>query len=238
MRCGSRWSTCRFRPQRSRSGCSARRPPRCSDLANSPRRRSPGAAWLVVMEAGWTADGHPREGVHAMRFGLFHLLRFPEPWSAEKEHQCLWECLEQYSYAEAMGFSTLWLTEHHFIPAWSMAGAPEVLLSAISQRTSTIRLGIAVVMSPIHHPLHTAVKIATLDLLSNGRVDLGLGRSTTPLQLAPFGVKMEDTRGMMEEALSIIPRIWTEEVFSHDGQYYHVLPCQVVPKPYQKPHPP
>ena len=156
-----------------------------------------------------------------MRFGLFHLLRFPEPWSAEKEQQCLWECIEQYTYAEEMGFSTLWLTEHHFIPAWSMASAPEVLLSAISQRTSTIRLGIAVVMSPIHHPLHTAVKIATLDLLSHGRVDLGLGRSTTPLQLAPFGVNMEDTRGMMDEALSIIPRVWTEEVFSHDGQYYH-----------------
>jgi len=110
-----------------------------------------------------------------MRFGLFHLLRFPEPWSAEKEHKCRWECLEQYTYAEEMGFSTLWLTEHHFIPAWSMAGAPEVLLSAISQRTSKIRLGIAVVMSPIHHPLHTVVKIATLDLLSHGRVDLGLG---------------------------------------------------------------
>jgi alkanesulfonate monooxygenase SsuD/methylene tetrahydromethanopterin reductase-like flavin-dependent oxidoreductase (luciferase family) len=106
-----------------------------------------------------------------------------------------------------MGFSTLWLTEHHFIPAWSMARAPEVLLSVISQRTSTIRLGIAVVMSPIHHPLHTAVKIATLDLLSHGRVDLGLGQSTTPLQLAPFGVHMEDTRGMMDEALSILPRI-------------------------------
>jgi alkanesulfonate monooxygenase SsuD/methylene tetrahydromethanopterin reductase-like flavin-dependent oxidoreductase (luciferase family) len=173
-----------------------------------------------------------------MRFGLFHLLRFPEPWSAEKEHQCLWECLEQYTYAEEMGFSTLWLTEHHFIPAWSMASAPEVLLSAISQRTSTMRLGIAVVMSPIHHPLHTAVKIATLDLLSHGRVDLGLGRSTTPLQLAPFGVPMEDTRGMMDEALSILPRIWTEEVFSHNGRYYHIPPRQVVPKPYQKPHPP
>src|SRR6516225_8167213 len=116
-----------------------------------------------------------------------------------------------------------------------MASAPEVLRSAISQRPSTIRLGMAVVMSPMHHPLHTAVKRATLDLLSNGRMDLGLGRSTTPLQLAPFGVTREDTRGMMDEALFIIPRIWTQEVCSHDGQDYHVPPCQVVPKPSQKP---
>ena len=137
-----------------------------------------------------------------MRFGLFHLLRCPEPWSAEQEHTCLWEGIQQSTYAEERGFSTLWLTEHHCIPAWSMASAPEVLRSAISQRPSTIRLGMAVVMSPMHHPLHPAVKIATLDLLSNGRMDLGLGRATTPLQLAPFGVTMEDTRGRMDEALS------------------------------------
>lgn len=92
-----------------------------------------------------------------------------------------------------MGFERLWLTEHHFIPSWSMCASPEVILAAISQRTSQIRLGIAVVMSPIHHPLNTAVKTATLDLLSDGRIDLGVGRSTTPLQLKPFGVKLEDT---------------------------------------------
>jgi alkanesulfonate monooxygenase SsuD/methylene tetrahydromethanopterin reductase-like flavin-dependent oxidoreductase (luciferase family) len=169
---------------------------------------------------------------------MFYTMRFPEPWSPEGEYKCLWETIEQVTYAEEMGFSTLWLTEHHFIPAWSMCAAPEVILSAISQRTSKMRLGIAVVMSPIHHPLHTAVKIATLDLLSNGRVDLGVGRSTTPLQLTPFGVKLEDTRGMMDEALSIIPRMWTEEVFSHEGEYYHIPAREVVPKPYQKPHPP
>ena len=173
-----------------------------------------------------------------MKFGLFYTMRFSEPWSPEGEQRCLWETIEQVSYAEEMGFQTLWLTEHHFIPAWSMCAAPEVILSAISQRTSKMRLGIAVVMSPIHHPVHTAVKIATLDLLSNGRVDLGVGRSTTPLQLAPFGVKLEDTRGMMDEALSIIPGMWTEDVFSHQGKYYDVPPRQVVPRPLQKPHPP
>ena len=173
-----------------------------------------------------------------MRFGLFYTLRFPEPWSQEGEYKCLWETVEQVTYAEEMGFEGLWLTEHHFIPSWSMCAAPEVILGAISQRTSKMRLGIAVVMSPIHHPLHTAVKIATLDLLSNGRADLGVGRSTTPLQLSPFGVKLEDTRDMVDETLSIIPRMWTEEVFSHQGKHYIIPPLAVVPKPLQRPHPP
>ena len=173
-----------------------------------------------------------------MRFGLFYTLRFPEPWSTEAEHRCLRETLAQVTYAEEMGFEGLWLTEHHFIPAWSMCAAPDIILSAVSQRTSRMRLGVAVVMSPIHHPLHTAVKMATLDLLSDGRVDLGLGRSTTPLQLTPFGVKLEDTRGMMEEALSIIPRMWTEDEFVHRGKYYDIPAREVVPKPLQKPHPP
>jgi len=173
-----------------------------------------------------------------LRFGLFYTLRFPEPWSQEGEYKCLKETVEQVTYAEEMGFERLWLTEHHFIPSWSMCASPEVILGAISQRTSQIRLGIAVVMSPIHHPLNTAVKTATLDLLSDGRVDLGIGRSTTPLQLTPFGVKLEDTRDMVDEALSIIPRMWTEEVFSHQGKYYNIPPLSVVPKPLQKPHPP
>jgi len=173
-----------------------------------------------------------------LRFGLFYTLRFPEPWPQEEEYKCLKETVEQVTYAEEMGFERLWLTEHHFIPSWSMCASPEVILGAISQRTSQIRLGIAVVMSPIHHPLNTAVKTATLDLLSDGRVDLGIGRSTTPLQLTPFGVKLEDTRDMVDEALSIIPRMWTEEVFSHQGKYYNIPPLSVVPKPLQKPHPP
>ena len=145
-----------------------------------------------------------------MRFGLFYQLRFPEPWSSEKEQKCLWEAIEQITYAEEMGFEGLWLTEHHFAPAWSTASAPEVVLTAISQRTSKMRLGFAVVLSPIHHPLHIAAKAATLDLLSNGRVDLGVGRASTPHQLTPFGVNLEDTRGMTDEA----PRDFSRHLWS------------------------
>lgn len=172
-----------------------------------------------------------------MKFGMFYNLRFPGPWSSEREFEFLWQVLEQITYAEEMGIEGLWLTEHHFEKGL-VASAPETVLSAISQRTSKMRLGFAVVLSPIHHPLHVAAKVATLDLLSNGRVDLGIGRASSPHQLAPFGVALEDTRGMMNEAISMLPNIWTEDVFSHEGRYYNVPPREVVPKPRQKPHPP
>ena len=172
-----------------------------------------------------------------MKFGMFYNLRFPEPWSSEREYEFLWQVVEQITYAEEMGIEGLWLTEHHFEKGL-VASAPEVILSAISQRTSKMRLGFAVLLSPIHHPLHVAAKVATLDLLSNGRVDLGIGRASSPHQLAPFGVELEDTRGMMNEAIGMIPRMWTEDVFSHEGRYYNVPPREVVPKPRQKPHPP
>ena len=172
-----------------------------------------------------------------MKFGLFYNLRFPGPWSSEREYEFLWQVIEQITYAEEMGFEGLWTTEHHFEKGL-VAAAPEVILSVISQRTSKMRLGFAVMLSPIHHPLQIATKVATLDLLSNGRVDLGLGRASTPHQLTPFGVALEDTRGMLYETLSILPRMWTEEVFSHEGKYYNVPALEVFPKPFQKPHPP
>ena len=173
-----------------------------------------------------------------MRFGLFYQIQVPKPWAPDSEAQRIWEVVEQASYAEEMGFHSLWLVEHHFRSEWSPCSAPDIILAAISQRTSKIRLGIAVVLVHIHHPLHVAVRIATLDILSRGRVDLGVGRAAYPYQLTPYGTELDQTRGMWEESLRMIPRIWTEEVFSHQGTYYNIPPREVVPKPYQKPHPP
>src|SRR5262245_15017727 len=84
-----------------------------------------------------------------------------------------------------MGFDSVWFTEHHFRPVWSHNSAPDLTLAAISQRTSRIRLGIGVVLAPIHHPLHVAARMATLDILSRGRVDVGIGRTGYPYQLTP-----------------------------------------------------
>lgn len=173
-----------------------------------------------------------------MKFGLFYQIQVPKPWTEESEANRIWEALDQICYAEEAGFDSVWFSEHHFRPEWSHNSAPDLTLAAVSQRTSRIRLGIGVVLAPIHHPLHTAVRMATLDILSRGRVDVGIGRTGYPYQLTPYGAKLQDTRGMWEEYAQLLPRIWTEEVVSHEGRYYQIPPREVLPKPLQKPHPP
>jgi alkanesulfonate monooxygenase SsuD/methylene tetrahydromethanopterin reductase-like flavin-dependent oxidoreductase (luciferase family) len=133
---------------------------------------------------------------------------------------------------------SVWFVEHHFRSEWSHSSAPDITLAALSQRTSKIRLGIAVVLVPLHHPLNVASRLATLDILSKGRVDLGVGRSGYPYQMLPYGSDLKDVSGMLEEYLEVIPGAWTEEEFAYDGQYYQIPPREVVPKPVQKPHPP
>ena len=173
-----------------------------------------------------------------MKFGLFYQIQVPKPWSADSEAKRIWEALDQIAYAEEMGYDSVWFSEHHFRPEWSHNSAPDLTLAAVTQRTSRIRMGVGVVLAPIHHPLHTAVRMATLDILSKGRVDVGIGRTGYPYQLTPYGTSLEDTRGMWEEFAQVLPKIWTEEVFSHQGRYYQVPPREVLPKPLQKPHPP
>ena len=173
-----------------------------------------------------------------MKFGLFYQIQVPKPWTADSESKRLHEALEQITYAEEMGFDSVWFSEHHFRPVWSHNSAPDLTLAAVSQRTSRLRLGIGVVLAPIHHPLHIAARMATLDILSHGRVDVGIGRTGYPYQLTPYGSNLEDTRGMWNEFAEVLPRIWTEEVFAHKGPYYQIPPREVLPKPVQKPHPP
>jgi alkanesulfonate monooxygenase SsuD/methylene tetrahydromethanopterin reductase-like flavin-dependent oxidoreductase (luciferase family) len=173
-----------------------------------------------------------------MRFGLFYQIQVPKPWSDDSELKRIHEALDQITYAEEMGFDSVWFSEHHFRPVWSHNSAPDLTLAAVSQRTSRIRLGIGVVLAPIHHPLHTAARMATLDILSRGRVDVGLGRTGYPYQLTPYGAHLQDTRGMWNEFAELLPRMWTEELFEYDGTYYKIPPREVLPKPVQKPHPP
>lgn len=173
-----------------------------------------------------------------MRLGLFYQIQVPKPWTADSESTRIYEALEQIPYAESVGFESVWFSEHHFRPVWSHNSAPDLTLAALSQRTSRIRLGIGVVLAPIHHPLHVAARMATLDILSHGRVDVGIGRTGYPYQLTPYGTKLEDTRGMWNEFAAVLPRLWTEEVVTHQGKYYQIPPREVLPKPVQKPHPP
>ena len=173
-----------------------------------------------------------------MKFGLLYELEMPRPWTKQKEREIFHEALEQIVLAEEMGFEYVWMVEHHFLTEFAHSCAPEVFLGAVSQRTSKIRLGYGVVVLPVNHPVRVAEQVATLDIMSNGRVEFGTGRSGTPYQLTPFGVDLKDTRGMWEEAVRIIPRMWTEEVFSHKGQYYDIPRREVLPRPVQEPHPP
>ena len=173
-----------------------------------------------------------------MKFGLFYQIQVPKPWDDESTAKRIWEALDQIVYAEEMGYESVWFSEHHFRPVWSHNSAPDLTLAAVTQRTSRIRMGIGVVLAPIHHPLHTAARMATLDILSKGRVDVGLGRTGYPYQLTPYGSDLEDTRVMWEEFAEVLPKAWTQEVTSHDGQYFKIPPREVLPKPLQKPHPP
>ena len=116
-----------------------------------------------------------------MKFGLFYQIQVPKPWDEQSEARRIWEALDQIAFAEEMGYDSVWFSEHHFRPVWSHNSAPDLTLAAVTQRTSRIRMGIGVVLAPIHHPLHTAARMATLDILSKGRVDVGLGRTGYPV---------------------------------------------------------
>jgi alkanesulfonate monooxygenase SsuD/methylene tetrahydromethanopterin reductase-like flavin-dependent oxidoreductase (luciferase family) len=173
-----------------------------------------------------------------VRLSLFYQIQVPKPWTASSEAERIYEALEQIPYAEQQGFAGVWFSEHHFRPVWSHNSAPDLTLAAVSQRTSSIRLGIGVVLAPIHHPLHIAQRMATLDILSHGRVDVGLGRTGYPYQITPYGADLGDTRGMWQEFAEVLPAIWTQEEITHNGQYFQIPRREVLPKPLQKPHPP
>ena len=173
-----------------------------------------------------------------MKFGMFIELQMPRPWSDTAEYDCFWQAVRQATYAEEMGFERVWLVEHHFLTEFAHSSAPEVTLATIAQHTTTMRLGFGVVLAPVHHPLQVAARAATLDIFSNGRVDVGVGRTKGPYQLTPFGVDVAETQDRMLETLQCLPEMWTQEVFSHQGKYWQIPPREVIPKPVQKPHPP
>lgn len=178
-----------------------------------------------------------------MHFGLIYELALPidVEESGKTEHQVYTEALEQISFAEEMGFDYVWLVEHHFLEDLSRSSSPEVFLAAVAQRTKTMRIGHGVVLTPppFNHPVRVAERIATLDLVSDGRVEFGTGRSITVEELGGFGIDPEDSRGMWDEAVKLIPKLWRDRKFpGYEGRYVSFPPRVVVPKPLQKPHPP
>jgi alkanesulfonate monooxygenase SsuD/methylene tetrahydromethanopterin reductase-like flavin-dependent oxidoreductase (luciferase family) len=170
-----------------------------------------------------------------MRFGLF----YQAPESAGRSHaERFAEMFDLIAYGESLGFDVAWLAEIHFGAAFSLLSTPLMSVPVIAQRTRRIRIGTAVTLLPLHHPLHCAEQAATADVLSGGRLEFGIGRGSIPTQFHGFRVPVAENRARFDEALEIIRLAWTRERFSYDGKFYQIENLAVTPRPLQTPHPP
>src|SRR5579872_6475970 len=175
-----------------------------------------------------------------MKFGLLYEMETPRPWHALSEYNIYWQALAQIELADRIGIDYVWEVEHHFLEEYSHSSAPEVFYGAVSQRTKNIRIAHGVRLLPFNfnNPIKVAEQAAVLDIMSNGRMELGTGRSTTAQELDGFSVDYDRTRAEVREALEIIVKAWTEDILEFDGKLMKIPPRRVVPKPIQKPHPP
>jgi alkanesulfonate monooxygenase SsuD/methylene tetrahydromethanopterin reductase-like flavin-dependent oxidoreductase (luciferase family) len=175
-----------------------------------------------------------------MRFALFYEIPVARPWGPDSERIAYQNTIEQAVAAEAFGWDAFWTVEHHFLEEYSHCSNPEVLYGAIAAKTERIRLGYGVRLmpAPYNHPVRTAESVAVLDLISNGRVDFGTGRSSTRPELEGFGIDPRQTRQMWQEAIGHVVGCWTNDEYSFDGEFWSMPKRRVLPKPLQKPHPP
>jgi alkanesulfonate monooxygenase SsuD/methylene tetrahydromethanopterin reductase-like flavin-dependent oxidoreductase (luciferase family) len=173
-----------------------------------------------------------------VKFGIFYEHQLPKPWAPDDEHRLLQNALEQIELADRLGYDYAWEVEHHFLEEYSHSSAPEVFLAAASQRTSNIRLGHGIVQLPTNHPARVAERVSTLDLISNGRVELGVGEGSSVTELHPFDRRFRDKRVVWEDAMRCLMPMFWEEGWEYHGEYFDFPLRNVVPKPYQKPHPP
>ena len=174
-----------------------------------------------------------------MKFGYMMQLQMPRPWGETTEQDAYTNAIAQAVRAEDVGFDRIWLTEQHFYVEIGHSSSPEMLLAAISQQTKRIRLGFGVIVLPCHHPFHVAERVATLDNLSNGRTEFGVGRGTAEYITEAFGVSGDEAREYSDESLRAVLSMFEHERFpGHKGKYFDLPARQVVPRPVQKPHPP
>jgi alkanesulfonate monooxygenase SsuD/methylene tetrahydromethanopterin reductase-like flavin-dependent oxidoreductase (luciferase family) len=174
-----------------------------------------------------------------MKFSLFYEMQIADP-TRQAEAQLFSDCLEQAELAEKLGYHCIWEVEHHGLFEYSHSSAPEIFLSFVAARTQRIRIGHGVTLLPhrYNHPIRIAERIATLDILSGGRVNWGSGKSSSLVEQGAFEVDRETLHDQWLEAVSIIPKMWQSDVFEHKGRFFQIPPTQIVPKPVQTPHPP
>ena len=175
-----------------------------------------------------------------MRFALFYEIPVPRPWGPDSERLAYQQTIEQAVAGEQYGWDAFWTVEHHFLEEYSHCSNPEVLFGAIAARTERMRLGFGVRLmpKPYNHPIRTAESVAVLDLISNGRVDMGTGRSSTRAELEGFGIDPADTRAMWQEAIGHVVGCWTNDEYEFEGKHWSMPRRRVLPKPIQAPHPP
>jgi alkanesulfonate monooxygenase SsuD/methylene tetrahydromethanopterin reductase-like flavin-dependent oxidoreductase (luciferase family) len=176
-----------------------------------------------------------------MRFGIFYEHQLPKPWNEGDEARLFHQALEQVVLADRLGYDYAWEVEHHFLEEYSHSSAPEVFLAACAALTKTIRVGhgIRQVIPNYNHPARTAECLATLDIISNGRLDFGIGEGATRLELGAFHIPAKEKRAMALEAAEQIANMMVMDPYpGFEGKGFS-FPCRnVVPKPVQKPHPP
>lgn len=176
-----------------------------------------------------------------MKFGIFYEHQLPRPWDSGQELKLFQDALDQVELADRLGIDHAWEVEHHFLEEYSHSSAPEVFLAAASQRTKNIRLGHGIVLLPpaYNPPARIAERIATLDLVSNGRVEFGTGESASRMELEGFGINPAERRAMWREVIEQVANMMVMEPYpGFQGQYFSMPVRNVVPKPVQKPHPP
>ena len=168
-----------------------------------------------------------------MRFGMLHLFENP---IGKNEHEIIHEQMELMRAAEDLDFDSVWPAEHHFTE-YGYCASPALSLAAIANETKRIRLGTGVVVLPLNHPLRIAEDYAFLDQLSDGRIDLGVGRGYQPMEFSRYGVEQSTTRGQFDEALQVIQQAWSQERVNFEGEHFHFDDVPIRPKPQQDPLP-
>ncbi len=169
-----------------------------------------------------------------MDFGLFFLMQRDEAWSERAVFQ---SGLEQMLAAEPLGYHSVWIAEHHFND-YGLCPSPPVLASFVAARTTRLRLGMGVSLLPLHHPVDLAEELAVLDVVSGGRLDVGIGRGGTLQDYQTFQSDRGDSRARVEEGIDLIRLAWSGGPFDFQGRFHSAERLHVRPRPIQRPHPP
>ncbi len=171
-----------------------------------------------------------------MRYGLFYL---PSSLPANRVDgaERLRVVIEQACYAEQLGLDSVWLAEHHFHSFGGLFSATPVIGAAIAQKTTKLRIGTAVILLPYHNPIRVAEDYATLDCLSGGRLEFGIGHGFVKWEALTFGIPLEELRDRFQENLEVILKAWSEPVLNHKGRFYEYRGVEVWPRPVQEPYP-